>query len=82
MWMTSKALQAYGWKTGLSDEDVEIANLSKETERLLKNLTDLEGRLNNPAFADKAPAAVLEQTRKQAEEQRVALGQLEKIRAL
>jgi valyl-tRNA synthetase len=39
----------------------------------------VEGRLNNPAFADKAPAAVLEQTRKQADEQR---GALEKIRTL
>ncbi len=71
---------------GLIDKDAEIARLSKEIEKLLKNLTGLEGRLNNPAFADKAPAAVLEQTRKQADEQRVALGQLqgqlEKIRAL
>jgi valyl-tRNA synthetase len=71
---------------GLIDKDAEIARLSKEIEKLQKNLTGLEGRLNNPAFADKAPAAVLEQTRKQADEQRVALGQLqgqlEKIRAL
>ncbi|WP_296675260.1 class I tRNA ligase family protein, partial [Thiothrix sp. UBA2332] len=71
---------------GLIDKDAEIARLSKEIEKLQKNLGGLEGRLNNPAFADKAPAAVLEQTRKQADEQRVALGQLvgqlEKIRAL
>ena len=71
---------------GLIDKDAEIARLSKEIEKLQKNLGGLEGRLNNPAFADKAPAAVLEQTRKQAEEQRGALaqlqGQLEKIRAL
>ncbi|OQX05276.1 MAG: hypothetical protein BWK73_33900, partial [Thiothrix lacustris] len=71
---------------GLIDKDAEIARLNKEIEKLQKNLTGLEGRLNNPAFADKAPAAVLEQTRKQADEQRAALGQLvgqlEKIRAL
>jgi valyl-tRNA synthetase len=71
---------------GLIDKDAEIARLSKEIEKLQKNLTGLEGRLNNPAFADKAPAAVLEQTRKQADEQRAALGQLqgqlEKIKAL
>jgi valyl-tRNA synthetase len=71
---------------GLIDKDAEIARLNKEIEKLQKNLGGLEGRLNNPAFADKAPAAVLEQTRKQADEQRVALGQLqgqlEKIRAL
>ncbi|WML90566.1 valine--tRNA ligase [Thiothrix lacustris] len=71
---------------GLIDKDAEIARLSKEIEKLQKNLGGLEGRLNNPAFADKAPAAVLEQTRKQADEQRAALGQLvgqlEKIKAL
>ncbi|MEN9501662.1 MAG: hypothetical protein RI964_947 [Pseudomonadota bacterium] len=71
---------------GLIDKDAEIARLTKEIEKLQKNLVGLEGRLNNPAFADKAPAAVLEQTRKQADEQRAALGQLvgqlEKIRAL
>ena len=71
---------------GLIDKDAEIARLTKEIEKLHKNLGGLEGRLNNPAFADKAPAAVLEQTRKQAEEQRGALaqlqGQLEKIKAL
>ena len=71
---------------GLIDKDAEIARLSKEIQKLSKNLEGLEGRLNNPAFADKAPAAVLEQTRKQAEEQKTALNQLqaqlEKIQAL
>ena len=71
---------------GLIDKDAEIARLTKEIEKLQKNLGGLESRLNNPAFADKAPPAVLEQTRKQAEEQRGALaqlqGQLEKIKAL
>ena len=71
---------------GLIDKDAEIARLTKEIEKLQKNLGGLEGRLNNPAFADKAPPAVLEQTRKQAEEQRGAMaqlqGQLEKIKAL
>ena len=71
---------------GLIDKDAEIARLTKEIEKLQKNLGGLESRLNNPAFADKAPPAVLEQTRKQAEEQRSALaqlqGQLEKIKAL
>ena len=71
---------------GLIDKDAEIARLNKEIQKLSKNLEGLEGRLNNPAFADKAPAAVLEQTRKQAEEQKTALNQLqaqlEKIQAL
>ena len=71
---------------GLIDKDAEIARLNKEIQKLSKNLEGLEGRLNNPAFANKAPAAVLEQTRKQAEEQKTALNQLqaqlEKIQAL
>ena len=71
---------------GLIDKDAEIARLNKEIQKLSKNLEGLEGRLNNPAFADKAPAAVLEQTRKQTEEQKTALNQLqaqlEKIQAL
>jgi len=37
----------------------------------------VEGRLNNPNFTDKAPADVVEQVRKQAEEQKIALAQLE-----
>ncbi len=71
---------------GLIDKEAEMARLTKEIQKLEKNLMGLEGRLNNPAFADKAPPAVLEQTRKQAEEQKTALGQLqgqlEKIKAL
>ena len=71
---------------GLIDKDAEIARLSKEIEKLQKNLTGLEGRLNNPAFVEKAKPEVLETARKQADEQRTAMGQLqgqlEKIRAL
>lgn len=71
---------------GLIDKDAELARLGKEIAKLEKSLAGLESRLNNPDFAAKAPATVLEQTRQQAEEQRAALqqlqAQLEKIRAL
>ena len=46
----------------------------------------LEGRLSNPSFTDKAPANVVDQVRKQADEQKTALAQLEqqleKIKAM
>lgn len=71
---------------GLIDKDAEIARLTKEIEKIEKNLVGMEVRLNNPAFVEKAKPEVIEVTRKQVEEQRVALGQLqgqlEKMRAL
>ncbi|WP_020396823.1 valine--tRNA ligase [Thiolinea disciformis] len=71
---------------GLIDKDAELARLSKEIEKIEKNLAGVESRLNNPAFVEKARPEVLETNRKQAEEQRLALGQLqgqlEKMRAL
>ena len=71
---------------GLIDKDAEIARLSKEIEKIEKNLIGVESRLNNPAFVEKAKPEVIETARKQAEEQRLALGQLqgqlEKMQAL
>ncbi len=62
---------------GLIDKDAEIARLSKEIEKVQKNLAGVEGRLNNPSFTDKAPEALVNQVRQQAEEQRAALTQLD-----
>ena len=62
---------------GLIDKDAETTRLNKEIEKIQKGLSGLEGRLSNPNFADKAPANVVDQVRKQAEEQKVALAQLE-----
>ncbi len=62
---------------GLIDKDAEIARLSKEIEKIEKNLAGVASRLNNPAFVEKAKPEVIETARKQAEEQRVALGQLQ-----
>lgn len=62
---------------GLIDKDAEIARLTKEIEKIEKNLAGVESRLNNPAFVEKAKPEVIEVTRKQVEEQRVALGQLQ-----
>ncbi|MCL4113037.1 UNVERIFIED_CONTAM: hypothetical protein GTU68_049959 [Idotea baltica] len=61
---------------GLIDKDAETARLNKEIEKIQKGLAGVEGRLNNPSFTDKAPADVVAQVRKQAEEQKAALAQL------
>ena len=71
---------------GLIDKDAETARLNKEIEKIQKGLSGLEGRLSNPSFTDKAPANVVDQVRKQAEEQKMSLAQLEqqleKIKAM
>jgi len=71
---------------GLIDKDAETARLNKEIEKVQKGLAGVEGRLSNPNFTDKAPANVVEQVRKQAEEQKATLAQLEqqllKIKAM
>jgi len=71
---------------GLIDKDAEISRLEKEINKFQNNLEKTEARLNNPNFADKAPGNVVAQARKQADEQRKSLQQLqeqsEKIKAL
>jgi len=62
---------------GLIDKEAETARLNKEIEKIQKGLAGVEGRLSNPNFTDRAPADVVEQVRKQAEEQKVALAQLQ-----
>jgi valyl-tRNA synthetase len=46
------------------DRDAERARLSKEIARLEGEVAKANAKLGNPAFADKAPAAVVEQERK------------------
>ena len=71
---------------GLIDKDAETARLNREIEKINKQLQGVMGRLNNPSFADKAPANVVAQVQKQADEQQTALtqlqDQLEKIAAM
>lgn len=71
---------------GLIDRNAELERLKKEITKLSGNLEKTEARLNNPSFANKAPEAVVAQTRTLADEQRKALEQLqaqqEKIMAM
>jgi valyl-tRNA synthetase len=62
---------------GLIDKDAETARLTREIEKINKQLMGVMGRLNNPAFTDKAPANVVAQVQKQADEQQAALDQLQ-----
>ncbi len=50
---------------GLLDLDSEKQRLSKELEKIMKELQGLEQRLGNPGFVSKAPPEVLEQHRAQ-----------------
>jgi len=64
----------------LIDKDAEIERLAKEITKLKGNLKKTQARLNNPGFADKAPAKVVEQARLQAEEQAQAITALNEQR--
>ena len=71
---------------GLIDKEAEIARLEKEVAKVQKNLTQCQGRLENPSFVDRAPAEVVEKERTRVAEMSASLreleGQLEKIRRL
>ena len=62
---------------GLIDRDAEIERLTKEITKLKDKLEKTRARLNNPGFADKAPTKVVEQARRQAEEQQLAMASLQ-----
>ena len=71
---------------GLVDKDAELARLDREIGKIQSNLEKTEAKLQNPNFADKAPAEVVQKERDRQAEMRTALEQLEaqreKIRAL
>ena len=61
---------------GLIDKDAEISRLTKEIDKLNKDLTRITGKLNNPKFVDKAPAEVVEKERAKEAGQQQALEKL------
>ena len=62
---------------GLIDKEAETARLTREIEKIEKNLQGLKGRLSNPNFTDKAPAKVVEQVKNQYDEQLKTLQNLQ-----
>ncbi len=71
---------------GLVDKDAEIARLSKDIEKSMKELQGIKGKLENKNFVDKAPAAVVDQAKARQQELEAAIqgleGQLKKIKSL
>jgi valyl-tRNA synthetase len=71
---------------GVIDKDAELARLAKEIQKVNSDLPRVEGKLNNPAFVDKAPVEVIEKEKAKLAEMRSLLNnlelQLDKIRAL
>ena len=49
---------------GLIDFEAEAARLTKEVERIEKEIEKAHAKLNNPRFASKAPPEVVEEHRK------------------
>jgi len=62
---------------GLIDKDAELKRLNKETEKLIKPIKALEGKLANPGFTDKAPEAVVQKEKDKLTDMKKALANLE-----
>jgi valyl-tRNA synthetase len=63
---------------GLIDKEAEAARLSKEIDKLEKDLARISGKLSNPKFVDKAPDDVVAKERDKQAAQQQALDQLNK----
>jgi valyl-tRNA synthetase len=61
----------------LIDRNAELARLSKEIEKLNKELVSIKGKLGNANFVDRAPAAVVEKEQQRLAKQQIALEQLQ-----
>ncbi|OED35342.1 valine--tRNA ligase [Chromatiales bacterium (ex Bugula neritina AB1)] len=66
---------------GLIDKEAELARLIRESDKLVKEKSRLEGKLNNANFTAKAPAAVVNKEKEKLEEAITALTQLEQQRS-
>ncbi|MEO5574093.1 MAG: valine--tRNA ligase [Gammaproteobacteria bacterium] len=61
---------------GLIDKQAELTRLTKEIEKVRKDLARGEAKLDNPDYVARAPATVVEQERLRVNEQRTAMEQL------
>jgi valyl-tRNA synthetase len=71
---------------GLIDKDAELKRLSKEIDKLRKELEKSTTKLNNPQFMERAPADIVAKEQQRIAEMTASLQQLEtqaaKIRQL
>ncbi len=65
---------------GLIDKDAELARLDKELQKLNQEHGRIAGKLSNPGFTEKAPAAVVEKERLKLEKIEPALATLQSKR--
>lgn len=61
----------------LVDKKAELERLGKELAQVKKRLAQSEGKLNNQGFVSKAPAAVIEKVKGQAEKEREQIALIE-----
>jgi valyl-tRNA synthetase len=61
---------------GFIDKDAEVARLTKEIEKLNKEIVRTSGKLNNASFTDKAPAEVVEKEQEKLSGYQLALEKL------
>ncbi len=61
---------------GLIDKDAESARLEKEIKKIESKLEKSSAKLNNPNFADKAPADIVNKERERVAEMQTSLQQL------
>lgn len=79
----AEGLEAVIPTRGMIDFDKERKRLEKQSQKLQKDLEGLQRRLNAPGFTDKAPPAVVAQTKDSANELDAQLGQLtERLREI
>ena len=62
---------------GLIDKDAELARLTKEVDKLQKELQRVQGKLSNEKFVGKAPADVVTKEREKLADMEAALGKLQ-----
>ncbi|WP_411726547.1 valine--tRNA ligase [Methyloglobulus sp.] len=67
---------------GLIDKAAELARLDKEIQKINNELPRAEGKLNNPAFVDKAPSEVIEKEKTKLVDLRSSLISLEAQREI
>lgn len=71
-------LEAFLPMAALVDRAKEIARLSKQAEKIKKDISVLEARLQSKGFTDKAPEAMVEEVRQNVAEKREQLAAVEK----
>lgn len=64
--------------SGMIDYDKEIIRLSKQAEKIQKDVTQLEGRLKSKGFVDKAPPDILAEVKNNIETKTAEINNIQK----